>query len=130
MVSIQVDNTCLTKDLGAFIEPVEIHDSQGKLLGLFVPANLERGKQLYDETLAKIDWAAVERRRQDSRPGEPLARTLQILKELGQEIERRQTAGQPAFSDEEALTRFRALRQQAQGTNGTAKTTLPWKITA
>lgn len=56
------------RDLGHFVEPVEINDVDGKLLGLFVPANLERTKQLYARP-SKIDPAEVARRKQLNRPG-------------------------------------------------------------
>lgn len=63
MVQLTADDTWALSDLGIFLEPVEISDSNGKLLGVFVPANLERGKQLYANGATKIDPAEIERRK-------------------------------------------------------------------
>ncbi len=62
MIQLTADEQSLLKDLRSFAEPVEVLDANGKLLGLFVPANLERGKQLYEEMDARTDWAELERR--------------------------------------------------------------------
>lgn len=112
MLTLTADNTKLMKDLGMFVEPVEIHDDSGRFLGLFVPANLERGKRIYAEAAARTDWAELERRRQSSEKGEPLEVVLARLKLLEQELERRGAAGEKAFTTEEALAYFRSLRQQ------------------
>jgi hypothetical protein len=86
-----------------------------------VPANLERCQQMYAETLAKIDWVEVERRRQDPRPGEPLERTNQLLKKVDQEIERRRAAGEAAMNHAEAMAYYRALRDQERAAIGPSK---------
>lgn len=80
MVELVADDRRLLKDLGRFIEPVEVLDADGKLLGLFVPANLERCKQLYDESVAKKDWAEIARRR--ARSEEECYTTKQVFEHL------------------------------------------------
>jgi hypothetical protein len=68
MVHVTADGSLSLNDLGLFIEPVEISDADGKLLGLFVPANLERARQLYAKP-SRIDAAEVARRKQANRKG-------------------------------------------------------------
>ena len=58
-------------------------DASGKLLGLFVPANLERGKQLYQEMDERIDWPEIERRKtEEAGQGGPLHEVFEHLKTL------------------------------------------------
>jgi hypothetical protein len=110
MVSVTADDTVLLKDVGLFIEPVEIYDAAGKFLGLFVPANLERGNEMYARATAQIDRAEIERRKQSKEPGLPLRDALDRLKKLEAEMERREAAGERDFTTEEALAYFRSLR--------------------
>jgi hypothetical protein len=112
MVSLTADDTVLLKDVGLFIEPVEIYDAAGKFLGLFVPANLERGKEMYARAAAQVDRAEIERRKQSKEPGLPLRDGLDRLKKLEAEMERRKAAGERDFTTEEALAYFRSLRNQ------------------
>jgi len=112
MITLTADDSRLLKDMRMFIEPVEVYDTAGKLLGLFVPANLERGKQLYAQAAARIDWAEIERRKQSKEPGVPLDVGRQWLKLLEAEVERRKAAGERAFTPEEGLAYFRSLREQ------------------
>lgn len=114
MITLTADETWLLKDVRLFVEPVEILDSEGKLLGLFVPANLERGKELYAKALAKVDWAEIERRKQSREPGIPLRDTLDRIGLLDKEIRRRKEAGEKEFTIEEAMTYFHALRNDGQ----------------
>jgi hypothetical protein len=100
--AIKADDTRLMKDLGRFIEPVEIYDAQGKMLGLFVPANLERCKEMYAKLEAMIDWEEVRRRGDNSRPRLLHAEVLARLKALDQEMQRRKAAGEKPFTKEEA----------------------------
>jgi hypothetical protein len=79
MVQLKADDTWALKDLGMFLEPVEISDANGNLLGIFVPANLERGKQLYAKRATKIDPAEIERRKQSSERG---ATTEEVFRHL------------------------------------------------
>jgi hypothetical protein len=120
VVTVHADDTWLLKDLGLFVEPVEVYDPQGKFLGLFVPANLERGKEIYARVLAGIDWKEIERRRQDPRPGVPLKDTLARFKQVEQEIERRKAAGEPPMTNEETMAYYRSLRDRQDGGNGAA----------
>jgi hypothetical protein len=57
MIPLQAGEDLRVLDLAMFVEPVEISDPAGKLIGLFVPANLERGKQLYQEAIATAELA-------------------------------------------------------------------------
>jgi hypothetical protein len=108
--AIKADDTRLMKDLGRFIEPVEIYDAQGKMLGLFVPANLERCKQKQAEILAKIDWAEIERRGRDPAECVPNALVLAGLKQLSLESARRQQTGERPLTLDEA----KAIMHSAQ----------------
>jgi hypothetical protein len=113
MGDLIADDSTLLKDLGLFIEPVEIYDTAGKLLGLFVPANLERAKQHYARHFEKTDWAEIERRSRSKEPGAPLHEILGRLKTLEAEMERRRQAGEREFTKEEALAFMKALREKA-----------------
>jgi hypothetical protein len=62
MIQVTVDDRSLLSDLRNFMEPVEVLEPNGEIVGLFVPTNLERGKRLYDEKGSDIDWAEIERR--------------------------------------------------------------------
>ncbi len=83
MIQLTADEHWLLKDLESFVEPVEVLDASGKLLGLFVPANLERGKQLYEELEARTDWAEIERRASaEAGQGRPLDQVFEYMKTL------------------------------------------------
>jgi hypothetical protein len=83
MIHLTADDSSLLKDLRLFVEPVEVLDPSGKLLGLFVPANLERGKRLYEEMDERIDWAEIERRKtEETGQGRPLHEIFETLKTL------------------------------------------------
>jgi hypothetical protein len=114
MIPLIADDTTLLKDVGMFVEPVEVYDTNSKLLGLFVPANLERAKEMAAQAAARIDWAEIERRRQNSDQGEPLQVTLARIRMLEQEIARRKAAGEKDFTVDEGLAYFQSLR--AKGT--------------
>ncbi|HJT78189.1 MAG TPA: hypothetical protein VJ739_13380 [Gemmataceae bacterium] len=111
MVSLTVDETKLMRVLGLFVEPVELYDPTGKLIGLFVPANMERGKQIYARAAAETDWVEIERRHRSGGDKIPFHDTLARLRQLEAEIQRRQAAGERAFTTEEALAYFRSLRE-------------------
>jgi hypothetical protein len=87
MIHLTADEHCLLKELSMFIEPVEISDGNGKLLGLFVPANLERGKQRYAEAGARIDAAEIERRKQSKEKGYTTKEVFEHLKSLTPDAE-------------------------------------------
>jgi hypothetical protein len=61
--------------LGGFVEPVEIHDSSGKLLGTFMPAAADLG-WAYEEARAHFDPAELKRRNEDNPPGITTAEML------------------------------------------------------
>jgi hypothetical protein len=108
MDSIRADDTRLLKDVAYCVEPVEIYDTRGKILGLFVPANLERIKEKYAQLQAMIDWEEVARRGKDPanwvRHGAVVAR----LKELHAETECRKVAGKAPLNAKEAKEFMRA----------------------
>jgi len=62
MIQVTADDRSLLSDLRNFMEPVEVLEPNGEIVGLFVPTNLERGKRLYDEKGSDIDWVEIERR--------------------------------------------------------------------
>jgi hypothetical protein len=112
MGSLVADDTFPMKNLGLLHEIVEIYDTTGKLLGVFVPANLERGKQIYARHAEMIDRAEIERRRQSGERGEPHHEVVKRLKTLDAEIERRRRAGERELTKEELLAMMKALREQ------------------
>jgi hypothetical protein len=113
MFAIPADKTLL-KALASFLEPVEVHDTTGKLLGLFVPANLEKCKQLQAEFLSQIvDWDEIECHKQLNEPTHAFKETLAWLKKLEEEVRRREAAGEKALTTDEGLAYFRSLRQGA-----------------
>jgi hypothetical protein len=67
MVRITAEDDLWMKDLARLVEPVEISDLNGTLLGVFVPADRERKKRLSTEAAARIDHAELERRKASER---------------------------------------------------------------
>jgi hypothetical protein len=80
MVYLQADDETLLKVLALFVEPVEISDANGKLLGLFIPADLERGKRLYAQAAARSDEEKIAREMASTAPRHPFSETLARLK--------------------------------------------------
>jgi hypothetical protein len=111
MVEVIADDSALLKRLGLYHEPVEIYDTAGKLLGLFVPANQAWVKEHYARLAQTIDRAELERRAQSTEGWEPLHVTLERLRKLEEEVERRRRAGEPEFTTAEGLAFFQALRE-------------------
>lgn len=114
MVSVTADDARLLKDVRLFVEPVEVYDAKGKLLGLFVPANLERGKQMRAKVIAETDWAEIERRIDFNEKGASHEEVWCRIRQLEAEIQRRQTAGEKDFTTEEALAYYRSLWPEAK----------------
>ncbi len=110
MIRLQLDETWRPTDLSLFVEPVEIYDPSGKFIGLFVPANLQRGKEIYAQAEAQFDRAEIERRMQSPEPGIPLGQVNMRLRQLEAEATRREAAGEVDWTTEEAMTYFRSLR--------------------
>jgi hypothetical protein len=126
MVSLTADDTVLLKDVSLYVEPVEVYDSAGKLLGLFVPANLERGKEMYARAEARIDWAEIERRKKSNEKGATLQEFWGRIKTLEAEMERRKAAGEKEFTHEEAVAYFKSLRKEgAQAGDSLGKNPAP-----
>src|ERR1700681_3555307 len=82
MVYLTADETILLKELGLFVEPVEISDESGNLLGLFVPANLERGKRLYAELASRADHEELDRRAAERGKGRTTREVFEPLHSL------------------------------------------------
>jgi hypothetical protein len=79
MVRLSTDKAHLLKDLADYPETVELWDENGKLVGVFVPANLGRAKRVYAEAIARTDHAELARRAAE--PG-PRRAPSEILREL------------------------------------------------
>lgn len=114
MIALTADDTCLLKELRLFLEPVEVYDPAGRLLGLFVPANLERGKQLYAKAAASLDHAEIKRRLESKERGVTHAEIWARIHLLQAEMKSREATGQPPFTPEESLAFLRELRGQKQ----------------
>jgi hypothetical protein len=124
MIALTADDTTLLKDLELFIEPVEVYDTTGKLLGLFVPGNLERCKELQARADAKTDWARIEQRRQLKGPAVPSEVVQAHLRLLQAEVDRRKAAGERPLTPEEGVAFIDCLRREGRQRNGEA-TPLP-----
>lgn len=101
MFVVVANEVTLLKELGLYSDPVEVYDTEGQLLGLYVPANLGQGKGRSALAVPPTDWAEIERRRQsggEAAPWEVVKERLQLL-EL--EAERRRAAGEKEMTDEE-----------------------------
>ena len=61
MIQVTADDRSLLRDLRMFREPVEVLETNGEVVGLFVPMNLEQSKRLHDQKDSDIDWAEIER---------------------------------------------------------------------
>lgn len=82
MIQMTADDTILVKDLGAFAEPVEVLNSTGGVLGLFVPANA-CAQSVGARPAAKIDPAELKRRKeQETGKGRRLYEIFEHLKTL------------------------------------------------
>ncbi len=93
MIHLTIDDAWLVKDLATLHDTVEIWDANGKLIGVFVPGNLERIKRVYAEAIARTDFAELDRRAAE--PG-PRRAPSEILREL--------EAKYPAASSKELST--------------------------
>ena len=85
MVQLTADATMPVASLGQFLEPVEIYDVKGKLLGLFVPADLGRGKQIHAQVEAHLDRAELERRQSYTGKWYTMREVFEHLKSLTQD---------------------------------------------
>jgi hypothetical protein len=102
MIAVHADDTKLLNDLGAYSEPVEVYSAQGKCLGLFVPGNLERTKQIYAKLEAKLDWDESQLQEQAPDPRSPHELMLAQLKALEIEVQRRNAVSEKPFTAAEA----------------------------
>jgi hypothetical protein len=113
MNTLTADDNRLLKDVRLFVEPVKVY-AEGKLLGLFVPANVERGQQLITESQARLDPAELKRRLEQEAglPGATWPEIKQRLQAVDQEQQRRQAAGDTAFTPQEALAYYQSLKKE------------------
>jgi hypothetical protein len=114
MVSITADEKRLLREVGLFMEPVEVHDTEGNLLGYFVPANLQPTAEPCARPVNLADRPELERRLRANEPGEPYEVVRPRLLALEAEIQRREAAGEAPFSPEEGVKFFRQLRSAGQ----------------
>jgi hypothetical protein len=76
MIHLLADDMPLSV-LASLVEPVVIYDKTGtRVIGHFTPVDLERGKRLYAEHLARIDPEEIARRTAAGHKG----RTLEEIK--------------------------------------------------
>ncbi len=68
--------------LSGVVEPVEIHDEEGKLLGVFVPANIEQTRKAYADFASRIDRAEIQRRKKSTQKGHTTKEVFEHLKTL------------------------------------------------
>ncbi|MEX2188324.1 MAG: hypothetical protein WD875_16070 [Pirellulales bacterium] len=80
MTSIIADSN-LQAALGGFVEPVEIRDPNGNLLGHFTPARSDEGR-LYEQARKQFDPAELKRRNDANGPGITTAQLLAKLETL------------------------------------------------
>ncbi len=62
MIQVTTNDKTLLRELTVFVEPVEINDAEGNIVGVFVPAYLQRAKRLYEQPSKSIDLAELDRR--------------------------------------------------------------------
>lgn len=123
MGSFTADDRFLLRDVGVFLEPVEVLDAHGKLLGLFVPANLERCKQLQANLPAIFDREEAKRRMASTEPGSNHEEVWGRISRLETERKRRLQAGEKDFTPDEAVEFVRSLRKQDMERDQPAKGT-------
>ena len=90
MIQMTAGDDSLLKDLSVFVEPVEVLDKAGKVLGLFVPAETGQRNRLAGDAGGRIDWAEIERRHAQERgQGRRLYEIFEHLKTLTSDPEER-----------------------------------------
>jgi hypothetical protein len=112
MVQITTDDSLLARDLWIFLDTVEIRDEGGKLLGVFVPANLQRAEQIRAEAAASIDHEEIARQQKANEPTYPYSEVRERLRILEAEVLRRESEGKPALTEDEAVAFIDHLRAQ------------------
>ena len=55
MITLQADDKRLLKVLAWCVETAEVYDKDGKLIGVFVPANLEQLREKYAQLRALVE---------------------------------------------------------------------------
>jgi hypothetical protein len=102
MIAVHADDKKLLKELGTYTEPVEVYSAQGKCLGLFVPGNLERTKEMSAKLEATINCDEIGMR--EPMPGRriPHGLVLTRLKALEIEVQRRNAVAEKPFTAAEA----------------------------
>jgi hypothetical protein len=115
MVTLKTDDTRFLHNLAWCIEPAEVYDKTGKLLGVFVPANLDKIKEKYGQLLAMVERDRHLHR--DEKPGEctPHREVIANLTTLNEESERRQQSGEQPFTREEVEAFLRTGNPKGNG---------------
>jgi len=80
MIRLKADQTLLDFLPGVF-EPVAVYDVTGKkLIGTFIPANMERCERVYAEAIARTDVEDLKRRAAEPGPRRPLRELIEELR--------------------------------------------------
>lgn len=103
--------------LGGLVEPAEIYDSDGKLLGVFVPDALAEKRALYAKSEALFDPVEIERRKATEQGGVTTKELFEHLLSLTQDEDTREDLQQRIrkLEDEELLEQVRSLIKQEPG---------------
>jgi hypothetical protein len=110
MTRLTVDGITLAV-LSQAKELIEICDASGKVIGFFAPSSLKNAGA-YARAAARIDRAELERRKYSNEKGIPHAEVMAGLKALEAECDRREAAGEPKMTDDEAVEFVRSLRKK------------------
>ena len=86
MHGIKLNGEWRLEDLKRFVEPLEIYDADETFIGLFIPANMERGKAMIAAADARVDRVEIERRLREETGGIPLRQTIERMKALEEEM--------------------------------------------
>ena len=112
MFVVVANDITLLKELGLYSDPVEVYDTEGQLLGLYVPADLGSGKRQSARAIPPTDWAEIERRRRSGGEASPWEVVKERLRLLELEVERRREAGEKEMTDEDVTAFMDRLRRE------------------
>jgi hypothetical protein len=112
MVAIKISDGLQLKDLQRFYEPVEIHDEDGRVIGVYVPADLQQKRQRVAEMEPPPTTEEIERLM--NQPSVPHAIVMDGLRKLEVESQRRRSAGEPDLTPDEAVAYVRSLREASR----------------
>jgi hypothetical protein len=112
MVAIKINQGLQLKDLQQFYDPVEIHDEDGRVLGVYVPADLQQKRQRLAELEPPPTKEEIERIMK--LPKVPFAEVMDRFRKLQAESRRRVATGEPDFTGDEAVAYVRSLRESSE----------------